>query len=283
MTGQLVLDTSPDLTGTLVNTGIVGSDALDPDNSDNASTSSATVVAADSSVDLAVTKSGPAELEAGGTFSYFVTVANEGVSLSTAATLTDELPPGLVPTEAIIDATPCAISGQQVSCPVGTLSPGGTPASITINGTVDPAIAGATVVNTATATPGVRRQTRPTTPPPPRRRSPEMVDLAVSKVALSDPFLVGTSVGWTLTVTNGGSSAALDVVVTDSLPAGFTLDAGLTDDRCTLTLPDEVSCDVGTVLPAAEVAMVIGGTLDRISRMAARSPIQPSSARRPRT
>ena len=251
VTGQLILDTSPDLTGTIVNTGIVGSDALDPDDSDNVSTSSATVVAADSAVDLAVTKTGPAELQAGGTFSYFVIGRQRGRVIVDGSHAHRRASTGLVPTEATIDGTPCAISGQQVSCPVGMLTPGGTPAAITINGTVDPAIAATTVDNTATATP-VGTETDPTDNSATATSTiTRMVDLAVSKVALSDPFLVGTSVGWTLTVTNGGSSAALDVVVTDSLPAGFTLDAGLTDDRCALTLPDEVSCDVGTVLPAA--------------------------------
>ena len=140
------------------------------------------------------------------------------MSLSTAATLTDELPPGLVPTEATIDATPCAISGQQVSCPVGTLSPGGASSAITINGTVDPAIAGATVDNTATATP-VGTETDPTDNSATATSTiTREVDLAVSKVALSDPFLVGTDVGWTLTVTNGGPSAALDVVVPTPSP-----------------------------------------------------------------
>jgi uncharacterized repeat protein (TIGR01451 family) len=79
VSGELILGIPASATGTITNTAVVGSEALDPQDADNVSTATAPIVAADSAVDLVVTTSGPAELLAGDSFTYDISVANEGV------------------------------------------------------------------------------------------------------------------------------------------------------------------------------------------------------------
>jgi uncharacterized repeat protein (TIGR01451 family) len=75
-------------------------------------------------------------------------------------------------------------------------------------------------------------------------------------------FASGSTARWILTVANGGPSAAPDVVVTDSLPAGVALDETVTDNGCGLSGPATLTCAVGAVLPGSQLALEVGGMVD---------------------
>jgi uncharacterized repeat protein (TIGR01451 family) len=71
------------------------------------------------------------------------------------------------------------------------------------------------------------------------------VDLEVSKSDSVDPVVAGEQLTYTIDVSNAGPDIALDVIVTDTLPAGVTYLSD-TDDCDTSGLP-VLECSVGTV------------------------------------
>jgi uncharacterized repeat protein (TIGR01451 family) len=83
--------------GSIENTATVSSPTPDPDSSGNASSVRTPVVpvAADTA-DLIVSKTGPANVPAGGTLSYTITVTNRGPAAVPDAMLDDPTPSGLV-------------------------------------------------------------------------------------------------------------------------------------------------------------------------------------------
>jgi uncharacterized repeat protein (TIGR01451 family) len=71
------------------------------------------------------------------------------------------------------------------------------------------------------------------------------VDLEVSKSDSVDPVVAGEQLTYTIDVSNAGPDIALDVIVTDTLPAGVTYLSD-TDDCDTSGLP-VLACSVGTL------------------------------------
>lgn len=180
--------------------------------------------------------------------------------------VTDTLPAGLVPTGVTSTQGECALSGQDVSCQLGTITAltgpeAAAPARITVTGTVDPGITGTEVANTATATSstpitgGVDSVSDSTTTPIERS-----ADLAVTKAADSPTAAAGGGITFTVTVTNTGPSDATNVVLTDLLPAPLQFSTAGSDDECTVGATD-VMCDVGTVPAGESIALTIAATL----------------------
>ena len=152
----IVTSVSEDYAGaTITNTATLTPGAEgDPNAANNTASASITVNPGATGADLAVTKTASAaQVKPGGALGYTVVVANVGGSVSTQGTLTDTLPPGVTPTTATINGQPCAISGRKVTCQVGFL-PVDSSATVSIAATVGKDRAGATLVNTATATTG---------------------------------------------------------------------------------------------------------------------------------
>ncbi|HYR28574.1 MAG TPA: Calx-beta domain-containing protein [Thermoanaerobaculia bacterium] len=111
-------------------------------------TGTGTIEDDDGTVDLAVTKSGPAAMQPGSQVTYTITVTNDGSAAATNVTVVDPLPASLT----FVSTTPTqgSCSGPApVTCNLGTLAAGGT-ATITLvataSNTPQP------VSNTATAT-----------------------------------------------------------------------------------------------------------------------------------
>ena len=85
----------------------------------------------------------------------------------------------------------------------------------------------------------------------------DSADLAIAKVA-DGAFVAGQNSTFTITVTNTGATDALDVVVTDALPAGVTLvSATPSQGSCPGTSP--VTCNLGTVAGggSATISLVV--------------------------
>lgn len=85
--------------------------------------------------------------------------------------------------------------------------------------------------------------------------------LADVRIAKSGPATVfaGDTVTWTITVTNGGLSAAQDVVVTDVLPADVAV-TSITGATCT-TGAGVLTCPLGTMANGSQHTIVVSGTL----------------------
>ncbi|MGH7484729.1 MAG: hypothetical protein ACREMY_03865, partial [bacterium] len=87
------------------NTATISSNTSDPDPENNSSLTQLVV----NSSDLAVTKSGPATANAGGTIAYTITVSNGGPDTEPVATLNDPLPAGTTFASFVQNTGPAAI------------------------------------------------------------------------------------------------------------------------------------------------------------------------------
>jgi uncharacterized repeat protein (TIGR01451 family) len=147
---QVTFGTSPDLTGTLSNTAIVGSGALDNElfaaRSQNQSTASGPVTA---EPDVAVTVTADADtINPGSPTGFTVTVTNDGASEARGVQLTNTLPDGL--TDVTVDG--CTINGSIATCDLGDIAPGD---DVTLHFTgvvADDVPAGAVLVDSASVT-----------------------------------------------------------------------------------------------------------------------------------
>lgn len=91
----------------------------------------------------------------------------------------------------------------------------------------------------------------------------KQTDVTVSKTDNPDPVNNGGTLTYTLTATNLSSDvAAQNVIVTDTLPGGFTPSSvtqsqGSCSDQ---TLPNPIQCELGTLAPLASATVTVVGT-----------------------
>lgn len=206
---------------TLANIASVEGPAADPDPSNNTSRDEVEVI---DRANVAIVKTASAAtVTAGGTFSYTLTVTNEGPSDADNVQITDALPPGL----SLIDLTPddgvtCA-DGDPVDCRLDTLAAGDS-VEIVVAVRVGAAVPdGTTIDNTATvstSTPGDKTDDNTSTVSVDVAAS---ADLSITKSHDEPGVVAGRTITFELAVTNEGpSDAVADVVVVDMLPAGMT-------------------------------------------------------------
>ncbi|MGC4773984.1 hypothetical protein [Micromonospora chalcea] len=216
-------------------------------------------------VDLAVTKTAtPNPYVPGTSLTYTVTVTNGGPSDAVGATVTDPLPlPGFTWTCAASTGSTCAAAGTGDIDDTVTVLAGGT-LTYTISGTV-PAGTTGDLTNTATVTPpegatdpGCTPNCTATVVTP----AAPTVDLAVTKTATPNPYVPGTPLTYTVTVTNGGPSDAVGTTVTDPLPLpGFTWTCeASTGSTCTASGNGDIN-DTVTVLAGGTLTYTITGTV----------------------
>ncbi|MEM7093500.1 MAG: hypothetical protein AAF567_10900 [Actinomycetota bacterium] len=248
----------PSVTGVVDNTVTIDPPpgVVDPDPSDNSSTSSTPI---DTSADLSITKSPlGASASAGEAIEWEVVVANAGPSTATGVEVTDTLPPGLsiVAEPALCDAGVCAIPslvpGQEIVLLFETL--------------VDPSVTGE-LVNGASVTSAVND-------PDPSNNDTEtdaipvdvLTDLAVQKTSTPDPLVAGEAILYSIVVTNNGPANAVGATIVDEVPAAIL---GAVASCASVAAP--AACTVGSSDPAeftvdipagASVSLEIAGTVD---------------------
>ncbi|MEU9606419.1 hypothetical protein [Streptomyces sp. NPDC048057] len=233
----------------IVNPATVEGNEPDPNPDNNEDTVTTTL---ERRVDLAVTKTGPATVAAGGNVSYTITVTNNGPSDSTGWGLNDPIPAGL---ENAATTTPgCSIGGEGLTCIGGPLAVGDS-VEITLTGTAAP---GATsIVNTAVVegndpdpVPDNNEDTTTTT-------VTASVDLALTKTGPAT-VTAGGDVSYTITVTNNGPSNATGWTVTDAIPAGLA-DAATSTAGCAIA-GGTLTCEGGALAVGDSASIVLTGT-----------------------
>ena len=207
--------------GTLIqNDATISSDTTDSNDENNAATSAATV----SDVDISASKSGPGSVAAGTNASYTITIANGGPDPAANAVLSDPLPPGTTFVSLVQDngpsascATPAVGTNGTVSCSFATLA-AATSAQFTLvlNSGGAPSIS-----NTATGSTSSFDTNASNDSATAVTSVTQSADLSIVKTG-PDPITAGTDATWSVTVSNAGPSAAVNVVVSDLLPAGTT-------------------------------------------------------------
>ncbi|MEA2238687.1 MAG: hypothetical protein QOC81_3411 [Thermoanaerobaculia bacterium] len=215
--GQSVTITStytiaPSAAGSVVtNTAIVSSSTADPSASNNTAAKTTSITG---SADLTITKAGPASSSAGSTLSYTITVTNNGPSDAAAVTVTDATPANTTfvsNSGACVSAFPCAL---------GTMTPGQSK-TITSDFSVSPSFTGSTIANSANATSSTADPITSNNTSTATTTFSGGADLAITKTGPASANS-GSSVTYTLTITNNGPNTAVNVVVNDPVTAGLT-------------------------------------------------------------
>jgi uncharacterized repeat protein (TIGR01451 family) len=202
-----------------VNTATATSTTSDPNTADNTASDSNTVT---TSANLSVTKSdGVTTVTAGDgvTYTYTMTVGNDGPSDAQSVSLADTWPAGF--TRGTVTTSQGTCSGSpSFTCALGAIASGAS-ATVTVTYTV-PATAPAgsqtnsATVSSTTGDPSTGNNTVTDTNTVVRSS-----DLSITKVDNPHPVWALDSLSYTITVTNIGPSEAANVIVTDTLPAGL--------------------------------------------------------------
>ncbi len=226
--------------------------------------------------DLSITKTGPASVNALGSVTYTLTVANAGPSAATGLSVTDTLPAGVTFVSATGAGWACSNVGNvSVTCTRPALANGATAPAITVVVTA-PAQA-ATLTDTATVTATTPDQTPANNTSTASTTVTPLADLSIVKTGPAT-VAAGASVSYSLAVANAGPSDAASLTVTDTLPAGVTfVSASGAGWTCTNTGNVSVTCTrpalaTGTSAPAITVTVTApaqGATLSNVASVAA--------------
>lgn len=238
----------------VTNTATVTSSTPDVDGSAHSSADATSTVTTTAQATLQVTKSPTTQqVVAGATATWDLDVTNAGPSdLTGPVTLTDTLPAQFTFTSAAGPDWTCAGAAQLVTCVYapasGPLGAGATTSRVRVVAVLDADATDPVAPNTATATSAL---SGPSAPASADVTVTGAADLTVDVDAGSTNPVPGTDAVITLSVTNDGPStsradAAHPILVTATLPTGYTLpgDVTTTDGTCTVTShdPDVVTC-----------------------------------------
>ncbi|MCA1553789.1 MAG: DUF11 domain-containing protein, partial [Chloroflexi bacterium] len=188
----------------------------------------------------------PDPVVAGGALTYTLVVTNNGPSTANNVSLSDAATSDFVFASAATTQGTCTVA-VMVNCALGTLAPN-TSAAVVLRSTVNPTTRGA-FDNTATViglepelNPADNSATQTTT-------AIGVVDLGIVKSASSSSVLAGGLLTYTLSITNGGPSAAMPVTVTDTMHVSASIvSINSSQGSCTAGSPTIV-CSLGTVMP----------------------------------
>jgi len=252
-TFTFIVSVPSNATGTISNTANVTTTTIDTNSGNDTSTANTTVT---QHADLAVTKSGPALAAVGSDVAYTITVSNAGPSDASAVTLSDTIPAQMSFVSMQQNSGPVFnCSGTTtVTCTIATFVPGAS-ASFTLTVHVNSAgsITNTATVSATTSDPNSGNNTSSAF------TTASLVDLAITKSISAGPYVVGAPVTFTLTVTNNGTVAATNIVVTDALPGGMSATATTPSGACTGTTT--VTCTAATLAAGASTAFTITANL----------------------
>ena len=228
--------TASDITaGSVVN--IASASGLDPNGNPVTTptdTETVTLDAADLAIEKSVSDSSP---DVGDTVTYTITLTNLGPNAATGVEVVDTLPNGLGTIDAITpsgthDAGAGTITWSGLSVVVGT------PVTLSYTAVVPEPVAGVVYENTAEVTESDQYDPEPDNNQDDASLTPLQADLQVTKVQIKGPeqggslaskevvnpstIIAGTRIYYLLTVVNNSPTAAINAVVTDTLPAGIS-------------------------------------------------------------
>jgi len=240
-----------------INRANVFSNTDDPDGSDNSATATVTILPA---ADLEATVTSGATVAAGASTDLTFSVVNNGPSTATNSVMAIEIPSGLKPSKA---PAGCTITGQSVSCAIGTLT-NGTSAERVI--TVIAASDLSEAERTATVT------VSSDTPDPIAANNTDhapllvapIADLSITKTANVTKVAPGGTINYTIGVANAGPASSMGAVVVDELPEGLKVASATSSafEGCTFT-GRKVTCNAGEIIPSASFEILIVATVSK--------------------
>jgi uncharacterized repeat protein (TIGR01451 family) len=260
-TFTVTVDINADATGTITNPASVDANETERDVTNNDDTAVTTL---DPDFDVVVTKTvNDNTPDPGQQITYTVNLSNEGPSRATGVILSDPIPAGLTFVSATLGAQTGTSNGTTVTFPAVNLNPNQSLTALltfTVNASATGVIANTASVpnlsaageNDVTNNSGSVNVT-----------VNDRVDLAITKTVDKANAQVGSSLQYTVMVTNAGPSAAQAVVVTDTLPAGVTFVSGTGPNSEALSVNNGVvTVNVPTLASQGSFSFTINGTVN---------------------
>jgi uncharacterized repeat protein (TIGR01451 family) len=258
-TTSVVVMVNPGATGSITNTVTVTGNDSDPNLSNNTSTVTTQVV---QSVDLALVKTAsPNPVKPGQQLTYTLTATNDGPSNATGVSIVDTLPANTSYYSAAGQSS-ATIVNQTLTLNVGNLAVGAS-SVITVVVVVGPSATG-TITNTATVSgnqpdPNLANNTASVSTqvdvPVVQQAT---TDLKIVKTAQPNPVNVGSDLTYTLEVTNQSLTTAGDVMIVDTLPAGFAYLSASGQESATIS-GNTLTFYLGTLVPQATDTITVVG------------------------
>ncbi|GAA5107345.1 hypothetical protein GCM10023339_05250 [Alloalcanivorax gelatiniphagus] len=208
--------------------------------------------------DVSITKTAsPEPVTAGDQVTYALTVRNNGPTPASGVQVVDTLPAGTTYVSSNPSSGSCAVSGQTLTCGLGTIANGAT-GTVSVVVRVPPGSEATSVTNvarvsTTTSDPNPANNNASTTSTVVRQ-----ADVALTKSAAPASPVPGNDVTYTLVATNNGSSRATDVTVTDTLPSSLAVRSA--SDACTVT-GSQVTCTAGGLDPGQSATFTVVATV----------------------
>lgn len=178
----------------------------------------------------------PSTVSSGGTVVFRVNVTNPGSAPINNIIVTDPVPSGFI----VNNTSACSVTGNLVTCNVGTLPPGGS-SSIMIT-TTAPNTPGA-FINTATATFTINGSVFNVSDSDTVIVSAPSQQLQISKGIIPLSAIIGFNVAFLIDIMNPGLGPINNIVITDQIPANFN---NIQAEGCTI-VGNLVTCNIGTL------------------------------------
>jgi uncharacterized repeat protein (TIGR01451 family) len=258
-TGTMTIEVTvlPQTTDQLNNDAEISTDSMDPDQSNNLALE---ITDVDTQADIEITKlDSPDSVRAGTPLDYTLKVKNLGPSTGRQVTLTDRLPDEVTFLSVERNNSAGVVGGEcshvvgfptqppdRVECQLNDLDPGEF-VVVEIHTLVKSATTPSTITNTAEATtladddpgsPNTMMQLTDVVDP---------ADLVIVKTSDLDVYKPSSTIKYTLTVTNLGPADAVNVVVTDTLPAPDVAPYLFDTNECSFSAPITLTCSLGTM------------------------------------
>ncbi|MFN5770867.1 MAG: SdrD B-like domain-containing protein [Pirellulaceae bacterium] len=258
-------------------TGLIEANA-----NNNQATANTTVNA---SANFVITKVGsPSAVNAGGNLVYTIDVTNNGPADATNVVIADNIPDGIQVLASNVTVTFAGSSTPAVVVPPsasdtiannpdnitisipsmvrnsgGTNNPTpGSTARVVITARVLPETRGSLVNQASVAATEAQSSVSSTA----TTTVNNQVDLAITKIDLADPVVTGSTLSYTLTVTNVGSSTANNVRITDLLPNQLAFVSGSTSTGGSVTnINGTLTANIGTLPPGGSATVTINTTV----------------------
>jgi uncharacterized repeat protein (TIGR01451 family) len=224
------------------------SDRQDPNTANNTAWRNVEILPA---TDLGVSiTTAPSPIVRGETFTYTITVTNNGPSAATGAVLTAVLDSSLTN---VVFSLGTFVSGTNIlTAALPTIASGST-AIVTISATPTQS---RNITIQAGASNTVETDSRPNNNQANLQSPVSPIDLSITGNGSPEPSTVGQNQTFAFTVANAGPAPAADVVFTQTLPTGFTFvsatpSAGLVVNGQTITIP------LGSIAAASSTSVSI--------------------------
>lgn len=258
---SITVSINNDAPETLTNTASVGStettNGFEPDLTNNTDDESTSVTPA---IDLAIVKTDSADpVNAGNDLVYTLVITNNGPSTATDVSLTDTLPAGVTFTNVTTTQGSVSHNAGVVSGNLGSLAPQAS-ATVTITVGVNPDASG-TLNNTASVSANEDDINNENNSDSEATVIQRIADLEITKTGSRNEVTTGSSLVYTIDVTNMGPSTATSVVVTDMLPADVSFVSGTTSLGTLSNDGNEVTVNIGTLAPDASATITLTTTV----------------------